>query len=264
MFEKPTKCAIQKTDHGIQTILLHEDNSQLSDNELDIGQKQWPYSWPAEIEKFTWRFMNYSPDIPNRYWQMRCFAAMLQSIASIIPKKFDFVPAESKSHFRIEFTDDIEAFGNPAVLAQAYLVFPKGSYNGLMQWNDNWYFTPYGDRMPAHLVQPTKYTEGQKDSNGNLIMLPTESMLHIGMHEFGHTFGFNHDKLDPDSIMYPYAKTGYLNGKINEKAFKWTDKDVAWWHKKYGARSLTKARLIFAERRLRGRFVAGIPYRVTV
>jgi len=181
----------------------------------------------------------------------------------LIPRKIRYVRDENvETDISIEFSHDLSIFDNkPNTLAQAYLYHPNNppGYNGLIQFNDNHFFTPFGDELAAYLVDPVHY-----DKN-NPQLLRTEAFLHILMHEGCHMMGYRHDLNSPESIMYPYAKHGYTRGKLNEAAFIWTEDDISRWEAGYGQRSLSSNWLNrLRARRLHGRFKEGIPYRLAV
>ena len=265
---------------------VHADNSAVSKNELakesiDIGQIPWGYKYPASKKSFMWKLENYTPDISSRYWQRRCFNSMFHTIQLIIPRKFKSVRQNTdKADFRIRMIDDIQVFdGLESVLAHAVLYHPHNAPedNGLMEWNDSpesrHYFTPFGDPLPAYLVDGKNYHEGEQSPDGNLKTLATQPMLSIGMHELKHNMGYRHNCLDKNSLMYPYVRKGYesvydyntkkITYTVNPAAFIWTDSDIQRWHEGYGKRNIARRWLdYFRARRLRGRFVKGIPYRV--
>jgi hypothetical protein len=284
----PIKCAVLINKPAnpwnqaeLKIELEHQDGSPVSKNEMDlvdIGRDQWKYKYGMDgdnIDKFSWSLINLTNDI-NHKWLERVFAVTFRTIGMIIDKKYQKDNSGSYTHFRDEFTHDLEVFDDRTnVLAQQYLFHPQNDkrFNGLGQWNDNHFFTPFGDLIPAHLVDGVHYTEGEKDVNGNILMLPTQPMLHINMHEKKHGHGYYHDMNSPESIMYPFAKKGYnpvnVNGKLewelNEKAFLWTEDDIKRWHEGYPKRSglgswLGRMRI----RRLRGRSVPEVPYQVAV
>jgi len=266
--------------------LEYADGSAVSANEMgelvDIGRDRWPWKYGMEegekIDTFYWSFKNYTTDIVDRKWQYRVFAVSYRTIGFLINKKYRRQrDPNGKAHFRDEFTHDLSVFNDrPGVLAQEYLYMPNMSakYKGLGQWNDNHFFTPFGDQLLAHLVDPDHYTEGEKDANGNLKMLATQPMLEINMHEKKHGHGYYHDENSHESLMYPYVKPGYnitrnadgtFTRTINPAAFIWTNDDVARWHEGYPARTGLGGWLgRMRARRLRGRFVKGVPYRVAI
>ena len=230
---------------------------------VDIGQTPWPYKWPEEKKKLTWKFLTWTTDMNKQYYQMRTFAVVFRTISWIIKKKFEYESdPDVDTDITIEFTKDLSVFGNrESVIAQAYLFSPHSSYNGITQWNDNFFFTPYGEPLPAHLVDPENYPEFDP---GNP-MLATMPLLHVGMHEMKHMMGYRHDLNSPESILYPWAKQGWRNGKPNPAAYIWTSDDILRWVQGYEARNFAARWLnYFRARRLRGRRIPGVPYLVAV
>jgi len=277
MFDEPIKCQILKsTDSQNPDYQFTMNNGDpLSKNELiDIGQNPWAHKYGVDgtkIDRFRWKFMNYTPDILDRYWQGRLFTATFRTIGLIIPKKYTWIrDPTAKTHFKDEFTDDLEVFdGRTQVLAQAYLFHERNpqEFNGLTQWNDNHFFTPFGDTLPAYLVDPEHFTEGEKWPNGNLKRLATQPMLQINMHEKKHGHGYRHYLGEAMSLLAPYVKPGYDdNDEIIPDHFKWSKEiDIPRWEEGYGARNLAIKWLNHLRaRRLRGRFVSGLQYRVAV
>lgn len=253
----------------------YQNGDKVSANEIDIGQTEWEHAIPLSPVPLTWKLNNYTPDIPDSYWQRRCFATMFRSVGLIIPQKFKFVAnIETTSFFNIEFTDDLEVFdGRPGVLAQAYLFHPQNNprFNGLQQWNDNHFFTPFGDELPAWLVDPDNFTENEKFANGNIKTLSTQPMLQIGMHELDHNMGFRHDLNSEDSMLYPFVKRGvntyFHNGEpineIIEQNFKRSPEDLDRYELKYGRRSLFQWFNRMRARRVKARRVHDLPYWVS-
>ena len=270
MFIDPIKCAFiwdekkQQTFHELETL----EGDPLSTNELvDIGGDRWGHKWPDDITTFTWKFISRSNDI-DAYYQRRCFNVAFRTIGFLIPRKYRYIHDQTqKTHFTHEFTHDLGVFNDRTqVLAQAYLYHPRIDLNGVIQWNDNWFFTPFGDNLEAYLVDNVHYTEGEKWADGRLKMLGTQPLLHIGMHEIKHAHGYRHDLNSPESIMYPWAKNGYLiNGEVNKSAFIWSDDDILRWEEGYGRRNFAIRHLNrFRARRVRGRFVDDVPYRIAI
>lgn len=284
-YEGPIKCALLLPDptkpEQVKIELEHADGDPVSKNELvDVGTARWPHHWPDSIKYFTWSIKNYTEDIKNRYWQERAMTATFRTFGLIINKKYHLVKnPNTRTHFLDEFISDLSVFNNRvSVLAQAYLYHPSNppELNGLTQWNDNHFFTPFGDSLPAHLVDPDHYTEGQTNSLGELVTLATQPMLEINMHEKYHTKGERHDD-DFDSMLYPIVKPGYnvhrkfypdgtnTEGEVRKESFLWWKDDIARLREDYEARYIPQWMLnILQKRRLNGRFVEDVIYRVVV
>jgi len=287
MVDTGIKCAIILEDKSKIEFMRMElesvDGDPISKNELlvDIGRDPWPHAWPKSITTFTHSFKNFTPDLADRYQQQRVFSTTFRTIGLAIKRKFHFVrtPA-THTHFRDEFTEDISVFNDrPSVIAQQYLYHPRNSkeFNGLGQWNDNHFFTPFGDALPAHMIDAEHYTEGETFNDGRLKTLGSIAMLHVNMHEKGHGMGYYHDTVHRESILWPFAKRGYTEnrkwfpsaaateGTVNKGAFIWTNDDLARWHEKYEKRFLPMWLInILQKRRVRGRFINSVPYRIAV
>lgn len=284
--QDPIKCSYilhdKLTPNKIPEIdvrMEYENGDLVSENELiDIGQDRWNHKIGLELSPLKWKLENYTPDILDIYWQRRCFATMFRTIGLVIPMRYESVKSNhEEAFFNIRFTDDLEVFGGrESVLAHAYLYNKQQSakYNGLMEWNDNHFFTPFGDTLPAHEVDPEHYTKGEKDNNGRIKTLATQPLLEIGMHELKHNHGYRHNLLERSSIMYPYVKKGVTatiknNKVINQiipSSFQWTDSDLKRWEEGYGRRSNISAQWLnrLRARRVRARTVANLPYYVSV
>jgi hypothetical protein len=265
-------------DTQIDIQLEYENGDLVSENEVAIGQDKWQHKIPLNPLPYKWKLENYTPDILDTYWQRRCFATMFRAIGLVIPMKYQAVSSnDEQAFFNIRFTDDLEVFdGRENVLAHAYLYHPNNrpQYNGLMEWNDNHFFTPFGDTLPAHLVDPDHYTEGEKNADGSIKVLDSQPLLQIGMHELKHNHGYRHNLLEKTSLMYPFVKKGVVTAIINNtevqnniipSAFKWSDSDLNRWEEGYGRRQLGLGWLNrFRARRVRARRVPQLPYYVAV
>jgi hypothetical protein len=285
MYEGPIKCSYvlrnslsPDTEPEIKIEFEHLDGSPVSSNEeVDIGGPEWEHAIPHSNTPLKWKLENYTPDILDTYWTRRAFATMFRSIGLIIPQKFKAVTQnDENAFFNIRFTDDLSVFDDrPGVLAHAYLYHPQNDpkYNGLMEWNDNHFFTPFGDTLPAYLVDPDHFTEGEKKANGAIKTLATQPLLQIGMHELDHNFGLRHDTNSPESLMYPFVKRGVqtivmgdiVQNIIIKEHFQRTEDDLQRYENKYGRRNLVTRKFNhMRSRRVRGREVPGIPYQVAV
>lgn len=196
--------------------------------EVEIGQDDWPYRYPKEQKFFNWKFIDHTSDMRNIV-QLRAAQEAFNSIQKLTKLKIDYEKDYSKkTDFTIEWLEDIESFGNNlSVLAHAWLIYPNSTKNGVIEFNDSleskWYFTPLGWAVPAYFVDSVNYTPGQKDSNGNLITLSSQSTVKITMHELGHVFGLRHDLINRYSMMYPSVSRSYIGNKIQKKTFYWDD-----------------------------------------
>ncbi len=192
----------------------------------EIGQEDWPYKYPKSKKFFNWKFIDHTPDMRIKT-QIRAFQEAFNSIEQITKLKIDYKKdTKEKTDFTIEWKEDIETFNDRlGVLAHAYLYHPSGYNNGVIEFNDSpeskWFFTPLGWPVEAYLVDNKNYTKGQKDSNGNLIMLASQPTVKIAMHELGHTLGLRHDVINKESLMYPSLSRSYKSNNIIKDSFEW-------------------------------------------
>ena len=113
-------------DPKMHAQLEYANGDKVSENEVDIGQEEWPHRIPKTASPLGWHIENYTPDIPDQYWQKRCFAVMFRSVGLIIPFKYFSTSDPRQAYFKSSMTKDLHVFDDrPSVLAQAYLL-PTG------------------------------------------------------------------------------------------------------------------------------------------
>ena len=211
---------------------------------IDIGSDPWKYKMPLK-DKWTWKFLSYSPDMPSQKLHRITFQEAFNSIEYIIPQKIDYeFDPTKKTDYTIEFLEDISVFDHQlTVLAHAWLYAPNSSKSGVVQFNDSpeskWYFTPLGWPVEAYLVDGVNFKKGDRNKDGSLVTRASQPALQIGMHEVRHATGERHDTVDPNSLMAPYVKRGwnYLKDEVIPESFQWTDKDIALLEEDFGKRN---------------------------
>ncbi len=234
MSNEVIKCLLidepEKTGLHHKFVLEYLDGTPVPEEEIDIGQNKWPYKYPANKRKFTWKFLNHTNDIPKELDQIRACQLSMNSIQLITGLDIDYeTDPDAQTDITKEFFMDLDVFGGRTnVLAQAYLYSTNSRFNGVQQYNDKSHiFTPYG--------WPIRTPDGR--------LLNTQPLVEIDMHESMHTFGYRHDLVDPNSLLYPYVKPGYiLEGTqyvLNRSSFVWHERDVHRWHDGYGASNLS-------------------------
>jgi len=126
-------------------------------DDLDIGQDRWRYKYEKKI--LTWKLLNETADFERVRYLYRAFTVCFRAIGLRCKLKFRRERDISvDTDITIEFTHDLSVFDNrPSVLAQAYLYYPNSRFNGIQQWNDNHYFTTFGDDVNAHTIDPVNY-----------------------------------------------------------------------------------------------------------
>lgn len=234
------KCSLFASNVHSSYIDTAYEYSRLDGTPIDIGQEEWKYKYPKSQKRFDWKFLSHTPDMPSQIMQRVAFQQVFNSVERLTSLDIDYQKNTNiKTDFTIAFLNDLSIFGDKkGVLAHAYFYFPNSKKNGVIEFNDspqsNWYFTPLGWNVPGYLVDPKHFHEGQQDTRGGLLMRASQPTVGIGMHELRHSFGGRHDLEDSTSLMHPYAQKGYIDGKLNKKAFQWTSKDIHWWETYYG------------------------------
>lgn len=232
MSNEVIKCLLldepEKTGLRHKFVLEYLDGTPVPEEEIDIGQKPYPYKYPESKKKFTWKFLNRSNDIAIDLLIAGAQASM-NSIQIITGLDIDFErDPNKKADITKEFfntSEDLQRVfgGRSGVLAQAYLYAPNSSFNGVQQYNDfSHVFTILG--WPIRML------------NGNA--RATQPFMEIDMHETGHTFGFRHDLLERASMLFPYVSPGYrfdgTQWSVVKESFAWLHKDIERWHRGYG------------------------------
>ena len=222
------KCSLVQNlkDKSINYVLSTLDGSPVE--EIDIGQDDWPYHWPKDKQQFFWKFIDHTPDMRADV-QRVAFQEAFNSIQKLTKLAIDYEKDSTKNtDITVEWKEDIDTFdGQFGVLAHAYLYYPGSDYNGVMEFNDsiesNWHFTPLGEFVEAYHVDPANYLPGSENNDGGPAMLESQPVISIAMHELGHILFGHHDLINENSLMYPYAQPGYIDGVINRTAFCWDD-----------------------------------------
>jgi len=225
-YDGPVRCElIASADNKIETQYKLTDitGKALPDNEqIDIGQNAWPYHWPLEKKRLRWSLVNFTEDIQKEYWQQRVWATIFRTFGWLTPRKYRYTEDLDSADFRIAHVMDPNVFSSRNVLAHAYLYSPRGSKNGVIEFNDSiFFYTPLGRPTSAYEVDPVNYPDPNTP-----VMLKTFPLVLIGMHEVYHGHGFRHDLRNSNSLMTPYVKPGYANGQVIAKNFVWHERDI--------------------------------------
>lgn len=228
---------VQEQDNSFNYVVSRLDGTVVPD--IDIGQVDNNIPWPKEKKKFTWKFLDHTPDM-HASQQVKMAQVAYNSIEKICGLTIDHEPFDTKTDCTVEWLEDIAAFGGKkGVLAHAWFYHPHSSKNGVVEFNDSLEsshnFSPLGWPLEAYLIDPVHFKPGDKNSRGELRTLSTQPTLSILMHEIGHTFIGAHDKAHTESMMYPYVKSGYLGDKIQKNTFWWDDvTSIPRFQKAYG------------------------------
>lgn len=234
------KCMLLNREHPGQSPEFHlEYMDGESADEVDIGQEEWPYKYPGDKNRFTWKALNYTEDIEKEIEIIRGFQLAMNAIQLITELDIDFEPDITKDvDITKEFfnsKDDLDGVfdGRTGVLAQAYLFAEGSPFNGIQQYNDYSHdFTLLG--WPIRV--------------GNIVKA-TIPLVEVDMHEDLHTLGLRHDLVEEDALMWPYVKQGYkpnpVTGRweINKAAFRYHARDITRVQYDYGASGIPEHKL---------------------
>jgi len=210
--------------NSINYVMSRADGTLLTpQEEIEIGQEDWTQRYPKEKKFFSWKFLDHTPDMRAKV-QLRAMQEAYNSVQKVTGLTLDYEKdVNVKTDMTTEWLENIEEFSGLSVLAHAWLYAKNSPKNGVMEFNDSkeskWYFTPLGWPVPAYLVDPINYFKGQKDKFGNLVMLASQPVVKIGIHELIHNLGFRHDLINKASMMYPSVSRSYVGGKIIKKTF---------------------------------------------
>ncbi|AJW70689.1 matrixin family metalloprotease [Nitrosopumilus adriaticus] len=228
------KCHFIKSPDGYYGKEFLEVNENKKKNEIE--QLEWPYKYPDGI--VTYKIISHSKDIKSKKIQTKAVVVGVRAIGLHIKNiRFKRERDISKNtDIDIYFTqDDPEFIKNPQILAYAHLIprdLSKKPDHKKIVFNDNHFWTVYGDQIPGKLIDPIHY---KKDSKTKV---KSESLLHVFMHEFIHKIGLRHDIKSKDAIMWPFSKS-----LDHPNAFVLHPRDISRLQKKYGKRELSENRI---------------------
>lgn len=210
--------------NSINYVMSRADGTLLTpQEEINIGQEDWTQRYPKEKKFFSWKFLDHTPDMRAKV-QLRAMQEAYNSVQKVTGLTLDYEKdVNKKTDLTTEWLENIDDFSGLSVLAHAWLYAKSSPKNGVMEFNDSpeskWYFTPLGWPVPAYLVDPINYFKGQKDKFGNLVMLASQPVVKIAIHELIHNLGFRHDLINKASMMYPTVSRSYIGGKIIKPTF---------------------------------------------
>ena len=180
----------------------HDHNGNLAFSEEK--QKHWNHKWDKQT--VTYALQKDSEDIEGNSIEKRAVNLAFATWNIEIPLRLKSVHGDKNPDIFINFVhskNDKYLKGKKGVLAYAF--YPKTNHQGKIVFNEDYLWTTNG--KPKNKV-------------------PTYSIVHVCIHELGHSLGLTHDAYDTNSVMW-----WQYNGKMNLSSY-----DVNRITEKYGRR----------------------------
>ena len=195
---------------------VRDRNGELEFSEED--QTHWNHKWEKPI--VTYALQKDSVDIEGRALEKRAVNIAMSTWNFEIPLKLKSVRADQNPDIHINFAqEDDDKYLKGNVLAYAY--YPSTSHSGKIVFNEKFLWSINGNSINAHEAFPDLYAFGTKTT------IKTYNMVHVLIHEIGHSLGLTHDVNNNQSVMwFQYNEQLHLN-----------DYDIQRITDKYGKRS---------------------------
>ena len=194
----------------------HDHNGNLAFSEEK--QKHWNHKWDKQT--VTYALQKDSEDIEGNSIEKRAVNLAFATWNIEIPLRLKSVHGDKNPDIFINFVhskNDKYLKDKKGVLAYAY--YPKTSKQGKIVFNDDYVWSVNGKPVPAWKVD-NRYDRTSKTK------LRSYSIVHVCIHELGHSLGLTHDAYDTNSVMW-----WQYNGKMNLSSY-----DVNRICEKYGRR----------------------------
>ena len=181
-------------------------------------QKHWNHRWDKKT--ITYALQKDSEDIEGNSIERRAVNLAFTTWNIEIPVKLRSVHGKKNPDIFINFVhskNDKYFKDKKGVLAYAY--YPKTSKQGKIVFNDDYVWSVNGKPVSAWKVD-SRYNKTSKTK------LRSYSIVHVCIHELGHSLGLTHDAYDKNSVMW-----WQYNGKMNLSPY-----DINRITEKYGRR----------------------------
>tara|TARA_R110002020_G_scaffold2261_9_gene10591 strand:- start:882 stop:1553 length:672 start_codon:yes stop_codon:yes gene_type:complete len=192
-------------------------NGQLAYSE-DKEQSEWKHKWKKQTVFYS--LQKDSVDIIGRAKELRAVNLAMSTWNFEIPLKLKSVRGTDQTpDIYINFVkSENDELLKKGTLAYAY--YPKTSHAGKIVFNEDYMWSLDGKPVNAHDALPELYPKPTTTT------IYTYNMVHVLIHEIGHSLGLTHDANNPASVMW-----WQYNGQLHLNKF-----DVKRITDKYGKR----------------------------
>tara|TARA_R110000824_G_scaffold215464_3_gene401942 strand:+ start:916 stop:1587 length:672 start_codon:yes stop_codon:yes gene_type:complete len=197
-------------------FVKHDHNGNLAFSEEK--QKHWKHKWNKQI--VTYALQKDSDDIKGNSIEKRAVNLAFTTWNVEIPLRLKSVKGNENPDIFINFVhskNDKYLKDKKGVLAYAY--YPATKHAGKIVFNEDYLWSVNGKPVPAWQVD-SRYKQTSKTK------LKSYSIVHVCIHELGHSLGLTHDTFDKNSVMW-----WQYNGKMNLSRY-----DINRICEKYGKR----------------------------
>ena len=167
-----------------------------SNDELEFSeetQSEWQHKWDKQIVYYA--LQKDSEDIEGRTNELKAVNIAMSTWNFEIPVKLKRARKNQKPDIYINFVkSENDEHLKPGVLGYAY--YPKTSHAGKIVFNEDYYWSLNGRPINAHEAYPHQYPFGTRTT------IKTWNMVHVLIHEIGHSLGLKHDVNNPASVMW--------------------------------------------------------------
>ena len=175
-----------------------------SNNELEFSeetQSEWAHKWDKQVVYYS--LQKDTEDIHGRTDEIKAVNIAMSTWNFEIPVKLKRAKKNQDPDIYINFVkSENDKHLKPGVLGYAY--YPKTSHAGKIVFNEDYYWSLNGRPINAHEAYPHQYPFGTRTT------IKTWNMVHVLIHEIGHSLGLKHDVNNPASVMW-WQYNGQLN-----------------------------------------------------